>query len=342
MSLSEWGWTGVGLSLEPGYAPARVIGVHRELYVVHDGVAEQCVEASGRLLHEVSSPSGLPAVGDWVSLRSGVLDSVLPRRTVLSRKAAGTGLAQQVLAANVDLIFVVSGLDGDLNLRRLERYLVVAAESGAEPVIVLNKADLCSDPMNVAAEVRRSAGGRRVLVVSARRDPSVESIRELLEAGRTGAMLGSSGAGKSTLLNRLLGQDVQRVKEVTVSDGRGQHTTTHRQLFRVPSGGMLIDQPGLREVQLWAGQEALAGAFEDLSELGAKCKFRDCRHQGEPGCAVTEAVETGEIDPRRVMSYEKLRREIERLEEDVPARLKRKRADKSIHKAMRRFTKQPR
>jgi ribosome biogenesis GTPase len=310
---------------------------------VHDGCSETAVEASGRLLHMAESAADLPAVGDWVLLRDGWIDRILPRRTMIARKAPGKGIAPQVLAANIDLIFVVTGLDGDLNLRRLERYLVAAAESGAEPVIVLNKADLCHNPEEAVAGVRAIAPTHSVLLMSAELDWGTKQIRDKLAGFRTGTLLGSSGAGKSTLLNRLLGEELQRINEVRLSDRRGQHTTTHRHLFRRPGGGLLIDQPGLREVQLWAGQEALAGAFEDLSALASECRFRDCRHQGEPGCAVASAVAAGDLSEGRLKSYEKLRREIERIDEeqDIAARLKRKRANKTMHKAMRNYTKWP-
>jgi ribosome biogenesis GTPase len=326
-----------------GLEPARIVVVHRGSYVVHDGTTETIAELCGRLLHSAGTPADLPAVGDWVLLHSGTIEQVLPRRTLLSRKAAGEGISEQVLAANIDLVFIVSGLDGDLNLRRLERYLVIALESGAEPVIILNKSDLCACPEAVLSEVRAVAAGREVLLASAERSEGISAIRQRLSAGRTAVLIGSSGAGKSTIINCLLETEAQATREVRLSDHRGRHTTTQRQLFQIPGGGMLIDEPGLREIQLWAGEEALQDAFPDVAELASKCRFRDCRHHGEPGCAVAEAIGAGGLQTERLRSFKKLRREVERTaeEHDIAARLKRKRQNKSIHKAMRNYTKWP-
>jgi ribosome biogenesis GTPase len=237
-----------------------------------------------------------------------------------------------VLAANVDLLFIVTGLDRDFNLRRIERYLVLAVESGVEPVIVLNKADLCVDRERRAEEVRKIAAQRTVIVSSAVDRSGVDEIRNLIMENKTAALIGSSGAGKSTLMNLLLGEERQSVHSVRESDSRGRHTTTLRQMFRLPGGGWLIDQPGLREIQILAGQAAVDEAFPDVMELASECRFRDCRHENEPGCAVREA-----IDPARLKSFAKLRREAQRANEefDLEANRKRKSSYKQMERAMR-------
>jgi ribosome biogenesis GTPase len=256
---------------------------------------------------------------------------------MLSRKAAGAGMREQVLAANIDVVFIVTGLDADMNLRRLERYLVIALESGAKPAIILNKADVCASPEDAVQEVRKVAPGCEVLLASAQRFEGIDAIRQHLMTGTTGVLIGSSGAGKSTIINRLLETEAQDVSEVRLSDQRGRHTTTHRQLFQIPGGGMLIDEPGLREIQLWAGERALDKVFPEVANLAASCRFRDCRHNSEPGCAVTAAIHSGGLTRERLRSFEKLRRELERTaeEHDIAARLDRKRELKRLHRSNR-------
>ncbi len=293
-----------------------------------------------------ASPAGrlrwgdaLPAVGDWVAARRidrelALIEAVLPRRTQFSRRVAGRAAGEQVIAANIDLALVVCGLDGDFNLRRIERYLVLAREGGADAAVVLNKADVCESPRQAEEAVKRIAGGVRILVLSALR--SVEPLRELVRR-RTVALLGSSGAGKSTIVNGLLGEARLATAEVRASDSRGRHTTTGSMLLAVPGGGAIIDSPGLRELQLRAGEEALDGAFEEISALSERCRFSDCSHTGEPGCAVREGLENGEIDASRWSSYRKLRAEVrhEATERDAHARNLEKKRWKSIAKAIR-------
>lgn len=277
----------------------------------------------------------LPAVGDWVEARSAgpylaLIEAVLPRRTSISRRQAGRGHAEQTLAANVDLIVLVTALDRDFNLRRLERYLVLAAESGADTLIALNKAELCPDLPARLTEIHASAPGVPCLALSA--IDSVEPLQPYI-GDRTVVLLGSSGVGKSTIVNGLLHEARQVTREVRAHDSRGQHTTTHRMLIPLPGGGALIDTPGLRELGLWASQPALDEAFADIAALAAQCRFRDCTHAGEPGCAVA-----GAVDPGRWASYLKLQAEIRYHERasNVHAALSEKQRWKSIHKQMRK------
>lgn len=285
----------------------------------------------------------LPAVGDWVVARRvdpalALIEDVLPRRTRFSRRAAGGVGSEQVVAANVDVALIVCGLDGDFNLRRLERYLVLARESGAEPAIALNKADLCDSVPDRRDAVIRIAAGARVVVLSA--VATVDPVAGFL-LGRTIVLLGSSGAGKSTIANGLLGAESQPTAPVRISDSRGRHTTTSRMLLPVPGGGAIIDTPGMRELQLWASEESLSETFDEISDLAAQCRFADCTHGNEPDCAVREALENGAIEASRWESYRKLQRELRHhaVEQDARARLLEKKRWKAIHKSLRHHPK---
>ncbi len=259
-------------------------------------------------------------MGDWVAVRivplerRAVIVDILPRRTKFSRRAAGKRAEEQVVAANVDIVFLVQALDSTLNLRRLERYLVVASDSGARPVVLLNKSDLCSNLDEVVAAVDRVSAGAPVHVLAARDGQGVEGLKEYLAEGVTGAVLGSSGVGKSTIINRLLGADYFPTDEVRGFDDKGRHTTTRRELVILPGRGMLIDTPGMRELQLLGGTEGLEAAFEDVGALALECRFRDCRHDEEPDCAVRQALDDGRLPLERFESYRKLLREIAFLE----------------------------
>jgi ribosome biogenesis GTPase len=266
---------------------------------------------------------------------------VLPRRTVFLRKAAGDTLEAQVIAANIDTVFVISGLDGDFNLRRLERYFATARASGAQCAIVLNKADLCEDLNARMREVRVIAPGTDVVTISALNGDGVDALRPYLVPGETVAFVGSSGAGKSTLINRLLGRERQSTGAVREADSRGRHTTTHRELLETPSGALLIDTPGLRELQPWAGENDIDGAFPDIDELAERCRYRDCAHAGEDECAVQAAIDDGSLDFHRFSNYRKMRKEAAYLERqlDVRAQLDLKAKWKKIHKAMRNVDK---
>jgi ribosome biogenesis GTPase len=290
----------------------------------------------GKLRYEAASREQLPAVGDWVEVRETVIENVLPRRSQFVRKAPGENVEAQVIAANIDTVFVVAGLDHDFNLRRIERYFVTVRTSGARCVIVLNKVDLSDDPEARAGEVRLSAPGADVVALSALNSENIGALRPYLGPGETVAFVGSSGAGKSTLINCLLGRDRQSTGAVRESDSRGRHTTTFRELIPTETGAMLIDTPGLRELQLWSGEEDVEGAFPDIEELAASCRFRDCSHAGQAGCAVEEGA-----DPGRLASYQKMRREAAYLDRqlDVRAQIEQKTKWKKIHKAMRNVDK---
>ena len=285
----------------------------------------------------------LPAAGDWVVVRRvdrdlALIEAVLPRRTQFSRRVAGRAVEEQVIAANIDVAAVVCGLDGDFNLRRIERYLVLARESGADPVIVLNKADLSSAVDAAVAAVERIAAGARVLALSARE--SVEALVEIVR-GQTVALLGSSGVGKSTIVNALLGEERQSTSAVRADDSRGRHTTTNRMLLPLPGGGAILDNPGMRELQLWATEEALEDTFEEIAALAEGCRFADCSHDNEPGCAVRAALESGALGAARWQSYRKLQGEVryQALQQDAHAQRAQKQRWKALHKALRQHPK---
>ncbi len=320
MNLHRIGWDDRwSMAFEPhraaGLVPARVALEHTHIYRVVLEDDERLARVAGRLRHQAEARTDFPAVGDWVALDPSDADearirAVLPRRSQFSRRAAGDATEEQIVAANIDTVFLVAGLDGDFNPRRIERYLLVATESGASPVIVLNKSDLAADPAASAAAVAGLAPGIPVHVVSCRAPETLAPLSAHLGFGRTAALLGSSGVGKSSIVNRLVGYDLLATRSVRLADSRGLHTSTSRQLVVLPAdGGVLIDTPGMRELQLWDSGDGLAGSFTDLEARAAGCRFRDCRHRQEPGCAVREAVTSGELSPGRLESYLKLQAE---------------------------------
>lgn len=299
-----------------GLIAARVALEHTHIYRVISAAGESLARVSGRLRHQAAARSEFPGVGDWVALQpsnhegDARIVAVLPRHSRFSRRAAGDPTEEQVVAANIDTVFLVAGLDGDFNPRRIERYLLVATESGATPVIVLNKADVADHAEAMADEVRGVSGSTPVHAISCRVEGGVDVLRRYLGPGRTGALLGSSGVGKSTIVNRLIRRDLLRTNDVRESDSRGRHTSTARQLVVLDDDeGILIDTPGMRELQLWETGEAMIDAFGDIDALAASCRFRDCRHRQEPGCTVREAVERGDVSAGRLESYHKLQDE---------------------------------
>ena len=300
-----------------GLVPARVAVEHRSAYVLYAEGGETRAELAGRLRHEGVEP----AVGDWVALRQpSTIAAVLPRRTVFSRKEPWAPAVEQVLAANADTVWITTALtERDFKPRRLERYLATAWESGADPVIVLTKRDLCPDVEGAVLEAEAIAFGVPVHAVSAVTREGVDELRSYFGGNRTVALLGSSGVGKSTLVNRLAGHEVLETQEIR-ADGRGRHTTTHRELVPLPGGGLVLDTPGLRELQLWDVGEGLDNAFEDVGALAARCRFSDCGHKSEPGCAVRAALRAGTLTRDRFESWRKLQRELERLERRLDAR----------------------
>jgi ribosome biogenesis GTPase len=324
LNLNDLGWDdGFAAALEP-YAnciPARVSAQHRGEYDVLAERGELRAHVAGRLRHEASSGADLPAVGDWVALQDETIHAVLPRRSAFLRKVAWSQTEAQVLAANIDTVFVLTGLDEDFSPRRIERYLTLAWESGATPALVLTKADLCLDPLALLLEAEQVALGVSTHVVSNLTGEGLDELAPYLGPAKTVALLGSSGVGKSSLANRLLGGDVQVTKELAV-DGTGRHTTTARELFRLPSGALLVDTPGLREVQLWDAEEGIQEAFADIDELAADCRFNDCAHMREPGCAVQAAIDEGRLPRERLQSYRALQRELKRLAMKQDARLR--------------------
>ncbi len=342
-SLESFGWNDFFAGhfapyAEAGYSAGRVFVQHKTQYVLYTEHGELRAETTGKMQYEARSKDDLPVVGDWVVARvranegKATIYDLLPRKSKFSRKAAGPKTEEQIVAANIDTVFLVTGLDGNYNLRRIERYLVVAWESGATPVIVLNKADLCGNVEEIVQEVETVALSVPIVVMSAINDQGLDQVLAFIKPGTTGALLGSSGVGKSTIINHLLGEELLKTREVRATDDRGRHTTARRELIMLPSGGLLMDTPGMRELQLWGGDEGIKDAFEDIAELAQQCRFRDCQHGPEPGCAVQQALEDGTLDAGRFASYQKLQKEVAYLnrKEDKMAELQEKERWKKI------------
>ena len=321
-SIHKWGWNSYFEALwnegeRENVVPARVIAQQRKFWRIAGGFGECWAEAAGKLRLGTDDGVEWPAVGDWVAVElqdaksTAMIQEVLPRRSRFARKTPGKKIAQQVIAANVDTALLVSALDGDFNPRRVERYLAQCWESGARPVVVLNKADACADARGKAAEIELVALGAAVCVLSAKTGQGMGELETLLKPGDTLVLLGSSGVGKSTLANYLLGQSRQEVQPVREGDSRGRHTTTTRELFVLPGGALLMDTPGLRELQLWDAEDGVSQAFADIDSLAAQCRFGGCQHKGEPGCAVQAALNEGTLDEARLENRGKLLREQE-------------------------------
>lgn len=346
--LAQYGWNEFfERSLQPcgdaALVPARVSAEHRGQYQVRTSGGEVPAEITGRMMFLAGDRSDYPVVGDWVLAEildkgaHAVIHSLLPRRTLLVRKTAGKDVALQTIAANIDFVVIITGMDGNFNLRRIERYLVAARESGARPVVLLNKSDLAHDAPARLREAQAVAGTAQVLLASARTGAGMDEVERLIAPGETACFIGSSGAGKSTLVNRLAGSELLHTAEVREGDSRGRHTTTHRQLFILPSGAIVIDTPGMRELGLVDADGGVEDTFADIEELSMECRFRDCSHTIEAGCAVLAAVERGVLDQARHTSFLKLKREIQHNEAklDIKARLEQKGRDRMLAKAIR-------
>ena len=350
MRLEDLGWDDSfaaafnALDARGDVEPARVTIEFNHLYRVFGRQGEGAATLAGRLKHIAASRSELPAVGDWVAMRlrpghdTGAIVAVLPRRSAFSRRMAGNVTDEQLVAANVDTVFIVMALDTDFSLRRLERYLLLAHESGAAPVVLLTKPDTSDNTAEKVATVTSIAGRVPVHVLNPRLNVGLEQLWGYLSPGRTGALLGSSGVGKSTIINRLAGGDVRKTGEVRQSDSKGRHTTMHRELVMLPNGGLIIDTPGMRELQLWDVGPAMRGTFEDVEALAAGCHFTDCRHRNEPRCAVKAAVADGRLQSDRLSSYLKLQDELAALarQRDERALLEEKRQAKIMGKALQK------
>ncbi len=337
-------------NLQPGFLPGRISNEQKGSYTLLSSAGEVAATLAGRFHYIHDEADDFPSVGDWVLYTDydegtkGIIHQVMPRRTVLARTSAGRGSSRQVIAANIDLVFIVQGLDRDYNVRRLERYRVLCAQGGITPVVVLNKSDIVSDIRPFEEEVKAVTGDIRVIFTSAATGDGFDELREVIKTGMTCGLVGSSGVGKSSIINRLLGAGIQATADVRSSDSRGRHTTTSRQLFLLPDGGMVIDTPGMRELQLLDDDGALESAFDDIAALSVGCRYDDCTHTGEPGCAVRKAAEEGALDPGRYENYLKMRREMQylaSLSDDEEFR-KRKAREKSLHREIKRYNKKER
>jgi ribosome biogenesis GTPase len=351
-SLHDLGWKdhfarAFEAHVAPGVVPGRVALEHNHVYRVLTEDGDSLAEATGRLKHLAEGRHELPAVGDWVALKldesggRGQIRAILPRLGKFSRKSAGQWTHEQVVAANIDTVFLVSGLDGDFNPRRIERYLLLARQSQARPVIILNKTDVADDVPEAVALITEMAPEVPVLAISAADGRGFELLDPYLRVGETVALLGSSGVGKSSIVNRLVGERVLPTRSVRESDSRGRHASVHRQLIALPGGGLVIDTPGMRELQLWGVDEGLSGSFDDVTALGETCRFRDCHHDKEPGCAVKAAVEAGTLDAARYENFIKLQdeRKIMAQRQDEKALLEQKRSSKVMGKALKSMQK---
>jgi len=318
LNLIDLGWNQdfkdklMQINKQENFQIARVAIEYKGMYKLYTEAGEVLAEITGKMRYN----NKFPAVGDWVVIdlqdngERAIIHGILPRKSKFSRKVAGDNTEEQIVAANIDTVFIVTSLNQDFNLRRLERYLTIAWDSGAKPVIVLSKADLCADTQAKKREVESVAFGVPIHIVSSLSGEGLDQLEEYLETGHTAALLGSSGVGKSTIINQLMGSEIMAVNEIRVSDGRGKHTTTHRELIVLETGGIVIDTPGMREIQLWDGSEGIKESFEDIESLAKKCKFNDCQHDSEPGCAVKKAINEGELPEKRLESYHKLKREL--------------------------------
>lgn len=327
------------------YVPGRVTLEHKRMYRVVTETGEWLSVCSGSMEYAATERRDFPAVGDWVVVEKmpgeerGIIHAILPRTSLFSRKVAGTAIEEQLIATNVDFAFLVMSMNKDFNARRLERYLVATYDSGAVPVVVLTKKDISEDPAYYTEEARTIALGANVYQVSSVTREGIDQLQALCKDGKTAALLGSSGVGKSSLTNALLNDEKMSVQDIRQDDDKGRHTTTHRELFTLPSGGIIIDTPGMREFQLWDNNESLDSGFVDIESLAANCKFNDCQHNQEPGCAVQNALSTGDLTDERYASYLKLQKELLYIElkANQQARKQAQSKRKNISKHWRQF-----
>ncbi|MBA3438380.1 MAG: ribosome small subunit-dependent GTPase A [Pyrinomonadaceae bacterium] len=342
-NLSTLGW---GEYFEAHFQPyeasdfnaARIVLEYKDTYRVYAEDGEQSAEITGKMRHDAANRKDLPAVGDWVVIRPrpegniAMIHAVLPRRSAFTRKVAGSRVEEQIVGANIDTVFLITSLNQDFNPRRIERYLTVAWDSGASPVIILSKADLCEEVEEQIAAIQNAAAGVPVHAVSVTKHSGLDELAQYFRHGQTVALLGSSGVGKSTLINHLLGHDYQRVQEVREQDDRGRHTTTRRELILLPQGGLVLDTPGMRELQLWDAEGGLHRAFEEIEAVARSCYFSDCCHKDEPRCAIREALAEGIIDAARYGNYEKLQKELNYVsrKQDISAQVTEKKRWKKL------------
>lgn len=303
-----------------GYSVGRISSEHKNLYKILTEKGEISGEISGKLRFSAQESGNYPAVGDWVVIimvageDKAIIHDILPRKSKFSRKEAGLNTREQIAASNVDTVFLVNALNDDFNLRRIERYLIVAWESGAVPVIILSKADLCDDIDEKISAVERIAVGVSIHIISSFTKEGFDTLQKYFCSNKTVVLLGSSGVGKSTLINELIGEELMDTKEISSFNSKGRHTTTYRQLIALPEGGVVIDTPGMRELQLWDGNEGISGTFEDIENIAKKCYFSDCKHRKEPNCAVKKAINDGVLSAERYENYTKLLKEIKFIE----------------------------
>jgi len=326
MNLIELGWSDhfqqhFQTFHSKGFVPARIAREHKGIYIVYAVEGEFKAQVSGRFRYKTKNYGDFPAVGDWVAIRidlqghKATIHEVLPRKSKFSRPAVLAGRTEeQVLASNIDTVFIVSGLDGDFNFRRIERYIAVVWKSGAEPVILLNKSDLCSDGDLRIKNLKSIASGIPVFQISALKQNGLEELNQYLKPGVTAVFIGSSGVGKTTIINHFIDFKQLKTGAVREYDGKGRHTTTYKELIHLPSGGIVIDTPGMRGISLWSDTGEIAGIFSDIKELAENCKFNDCHHTNEPGCALQDALEKGELDNGRFNNYIKLQKETKNLQ----------------------------
>ena len=322
------------------YEPARVSTVYKNGYKVYTKAEEVRAKVSGNLRQN----GELPAVGDWVAISkddigSTVIHAILPRKNKFSRKGAGNVTEEQIIVTNIDTVFIVTSLNKDFNLRRIERYIAIANESKIEPVVVLSKLDLCKDVEQKIIDVQEIAPNTNVVAISSIENKGIDKLSPYLKDGKTVTLLGSSGVGKSTLINILEGYERQNVGEIRAKDSRGRHVTTEREMILLENGGLIIDNPGMRELQLWDAEEGLIDLFSDIVELEMQCKFSDCLHESEPGCAVKKAIKEGTLSNKRLESYRKLQREIQAVERKKNPKLAEKKKWKDIKKMAKEIKK---